>query len=102
MTPYSNAPAASPRNALIIMQPAQAQPATPSAPPRAAVLLANAIGHAAVLSDTPEKWAGTIAMLRKNGIDTQGYEDFQKGRPAAISASCLAAPKNEAQQPEEE
>ncbi len=59
------------------------------APPIAA-LLAGAIGHAAVLSDTPGKWAATIAMLRRHGIDPEGYEDFEKGRPLAIAAAGLA------------
>lgn len=58
-----------------------------SAPP--AALLARVVGHAAVLSDTPEKWASTIAMLRQHGIDPEGYEDFEKGRASAIAAAGL-------------
>lgn len=102
MTVSSNAAGFFPRNALIVVQPAPAQPNAPNARPNPAALLASTIGHAAMLSDTPEKWAGTIAMLKKNGVDTQGYEDFQKGRPAAIAASGLPLPKNETQQPQEE
>jgi len=30
-------------------------------------LLRSAIGHAAVLSDTPEKWAATIDLLKQHG-----------------------------------
>src|SRR5262245_54003788 len=65
MTPNMLAPDIQPRNALI-------EPATPQAPasqsPRRTALnmpalLASTIGHAAFLSDTPEKWASTIAML---------------------------------------
>ena len=50
-------------------------------------LLRSAIGHAAVLSDTPEKWAATIDLLKQHGVDPIGYEDFEKGRSAAIAAS---------------
>ena len=50
-------------------------------------LLRSAIGHAAVLSDTPEKWAATIDLLKQHGVDPGGYEDFEKGRSAAIAAS---------------
>jgi hypothetical protein len=57
-----------------------------------APLLATAIGHAAMLSDTPEKWASTIAMLRSHGVDPEGYADFEKGRPAAVKAAGIALP----------
>jgi hypothetical protein len=50
-------------------------------------LLRSAIGHAAVLSDTPEKWAATIDLLKQHGVDPVGFEDFGKGRSAAIAAS---------------
>ena len=50
-------------------------------------LLRSTIGHAAVLSDTPEKWAATIDLLKQHGVDPGGYEDFEKGRSAAIAAS---------------
>ncbi len=50
-------------------------------------LLRSAIGHAAVLSDTPEKWAAMIDLLKQHGVDPVGYEDFEKGRSAAIAAS---------------
>jgi hypothetical protein len=88
---------AQPRNALI----------APVGPQSAAVqarrgpgsnlpaLLANAIGHAALLSDTPEKWASTIAMLRQNGVDPEGYADFAKGRPAAMAAAGITPPVEE-------
>lgn len=97
MTPSVTAPAAAPRNALIapvaqsapLYQPAsRPQPNLPS-------LLASTIGHAALLSDTPEKWASTVAMLRQNGVDPQGFEDFEKGRPAAMAAAGTPAPKEE-------
>ncbi len=47
-----------------------------------AILLADLIGHAARFSDTPEKWATTIALLRAHGVDPQGYEGFADGRLA--------------------
>ncbi len=47
-----------------------------------AILLVDLIGHAARLSDTPEKWATTIALLRAHGVDPQGYEGFADGRLA--------------------
>jgi hypothetical protein len=56
-------------------------------------LLANAIGHAAALSDTPEKWDATISMLKQNGVDPSGFEDFKKGRLAAMAAAGLSAPQ---------
>jgi hypothetical protein len=76
---------AAPRNALI---PNASHPTSRPrrAPMDLAPLLATAIGHAALLSDTPEKWASTIEMLRQNGVDPEGYADFEKGRPAALSA----------------
>lgn len=57
-------------------------------------LLRSAIGHAAVLSDTPEKWAATIDLLKQHGVDPVGYEDFEKGRSAAIAASGIALGSN--------
>jgi hypothetical protein len=84
-----------PRNALLgSVQ--QAVPARRPAPVDLAPLLASAIGHAAMLSDTPEKWASTIAMLRQNGVDPEGYVDFDKGRPAAIYAAGIKAPDESA------
>jgi hypothetical protein len=78
-------------------QRSRSQNALLSAPtnrPRAALpptvhdqLLRSAIGHAAALSDTPEKWAATIDLLRQHGVDPVGFEDFEKGRLAAIAAS---------------
>lgn len=55
-------------------------------------LLRSAISHAALLSDTPEKWAATVAMLKQNGIDPVGYEDFEKGRPRAMRGPVSTAP----------
>ena len=34
-----------------------------------------------------EKWAATIDLLKQHGVDPDGYEDFEKGRSAAIAAS---------------
>jgi hypothetical protein len=59
-------------------------------PSAQAQLLRSAIGHAAVLSDTPEKWAATIALLKKHGVDAAGYDDFDEGRSLAIAASGVA------------
>ncbi|MGO9171973.1 MAG: hypothetical protein ACLP7P_08425 [Rhodomicrobium sp.] len=58
-----------------------------ASPLNLSVLLAIVISHAALLSDTPDKWASTIAVLRQNGVDPRGYEDFEKGRPAAMEAA---------------
>ncbi len=78
-----------PQNALLGYAPAARAPA--GFPPAAqSQLLRSAIGHAAVLSDTPEKWAATIDLLRQHGVDPVGFEDFQKGRLAAIAASGVA------------
>jgi hypothetical protein len=75
-----------PQNALLSAAPADRPPAT--LPPAVqGQLLRSAIGHAAVLSDTPEKWAATIDLLKQHGVDPVGYEDFEKGRSAAIAAS---------------
>jgi len=90
-----NAVAAPVRNALLPAALADnAQPPIQSAPDLSRVILSNAIGHAALLSDTPEKWDATLAMLRANGIDPKGYEDFDKGRALAIAGSN-AAPNDE-------
>jgi hypothetical protein len=43
-----------------------------------------------MLADTPEKWASTIAMLKRNGVDPEGFEDFEKGRPAAMAAAGIS------------
>ncbi len=83
-----------PRNALLAVAPQSAEPA-----PRPSIdlsgLLANAIGHAALLSDTPEKWESTIAMFKQNGVDPHGFEDFEKGRQAAMTAAGVAAPREQ-------
>jgi hypothetical protein len=97
MTPNMLAPGIEPRNALI----ATAVPLAPGAQPvrRTALnmpaLLANTIGHAALLSDTPERWASTIAMLRQNGVDPEHYVDFEKGRPAALAAAGIHSAERE-------
>ena len=95
MTPDIPAPAVAPRNALVAPVPQHPvlRPA-PAAPSNLPLLLANAIGHAAMLADTPAKWASTIAMLRRHGVDPQGYEDFDKGRTAAMAAAGIAAPQD--------
>jgi hypothetical protein len=86
------------RNSLI---PGTASPSSPAQPLQEAhpsvpaAWLANTIGHAAVLSDTPDKWEQTVAMLRKTGINPEGYEDFQKGRAAAMAATGFLPPQNE-------
>lgn len=84
---------AQPRNALVGRAHIHSRP--PRAPkqlPAAAQaqLLRSAIGHAAVLSDTPEKWAATIALLKQHGVDPSGFDDFDEGRPLAIAASGVA------------
>ncbi len=78
-----------PQNALLASAPAARAPAGLH-PAAQSQLLRSAIGHAAVLSDTPEKWAATIDLLQQHGIDPVGYEDFEKGRPLAIAASGVA------------
>jgi hypothetical protein len=98
MTLYNAGSAAAPRNALLALT---SQPVAPIQPqPRASsnvpALLASTIGHAAMLSDTPAKWASTIAMLRQNGVDPHGFEDFEKGRPAAIAAAGMQMPQDDA------
>ena len=79
-----------PKNALL---PAASAGAAPAALPAAvhSQLLRSAIGQAALLSDTPEKWAATIGLLQQHGVDPAGYEDFEKGRLAAIAASGVAS-----------
>jgi len=97
MTAYVTAPSIPPRNALImpVSQSAPAIPLAPRAPSNLPVLLASTIGHAALLSDTPAKWASTIGLLRRHGVDPEGYEDFKKGRPAAMAAAGIAVPQVE-------
>jgi hypothetical protein len=84
---------AHPRNALLgpSRNHSQSQGSSVRLSPAAqAQLLRSAIGHAAVLSDTPEKWAATIALLKHHGVDPMGYDDFDKGRARAIEASGVA------------
>ncbi len=83
-----------PRNALLPATPEDRPPA-PVPPAVHSQLLRSAIGRAAVLSDTPEKWAATIELLKQHGVDPVGYEDFEKGRSAAITASGIAPHPNE-------
>jgi hypothetical protein len=88
---------AQPRNALVAplrqdIAAAQSKRGTPSNLP---ALLATTIGHTALLSDTPEKWASTIAMLRQNGVDPEGYADFDKGRSAAMAAAGIKPPETD-------
>jgi len=56
-----------------------------------AATLSDLIVHAAVLSDTPAKWTATLNLLKHHGIDPQGFEDFEAGRAAAITASGVQA-----------
>jgi hypothetical protein len=95
MTPNMLAPGFQPQNALFAPAVPQA-PASQSpgrTPLNTQALLASTIGHAALLSDTPEKWASTIAMLRQNGVDPEHYVDFEKGRPAAMAAAGFSSPE---------
>jgi hypothetical protein len=72
-------------------------PATPQSAPvqqqgvqgsdMARTVLRNLISHSALLSDTPEKWDATLAMMRNSGIDPSGFEDFEKGRARAVAAA---------------
>lgn len=48
------------------------------------IFIADLISRAALLSDTPERWEGTIDLLKRHGIDPQGYEDFEAGRLKVI------------------
>jgi hypothetical protein len=79
-----------PQNALLL--PAAPQNRAPATLPPTVQnqLLRSTIGHAAVLSDTPEKWAATIDLLKQHGVDPVGYEDFEEGRSAAIAASGVS------------
>ena len=97
MPPVNAAPAIAPRNALLALAPQFVPPIPPQsrAPANLEALLAGTIGHTAILSDTPAKWASTIAMLRQNGVDPHGFEDFEKGRPAAIAAAGMEMPQEE-------
>jgi hypothetical protein len=98
MPPLNAAPVNAPRNALLALAPEPVQPSPPQAraPMNFQALLAGTIAHAAMLSDTPAKWASTIAMLRQNGVDPHGFEDFEKGRPAAMVAAGMQMPQEEA------
>jgi hypothetical protein len=92
---YPAAPSVHPRNALLAGAPHAQRPASPRTVHMPG-LLASAIGHAAALSDTPAKWESTIAMLKQHGVDPAGFEDFKKGRPAAMVAAGLPAPQDDA------
>jgi hypothetical protein len=95
MTLNMPAPGLLSRNALLgaVTPPAPAPSAQGRTPLNMPALLASTIGHAALLSDTPEKWASTIAMLKQNGVDPEHYTDFEKGRPAAMAAAGLRGPE---------
>ena len=81
MTPDYAAPSIPPRNALLAGAPQAAQqPSQPSVNLQG--LLANAIGHAALLSDTPERWELTIAMLKQNGVDPAWIRGFRERTPS--------------------
>jgi len=99
MAPNTLAPDFQSRNALIApaVQQAPASQSPGRAPLNTQALLASTIGHAALLSDTPEKWATTIAMLRQNGVDPEHYADFEEGRPAAMAAAGISGPEREAE-----
>jgi hypothetical protein len=84
-----------PRNALLQGALPSRHAPSPRAPNLAAAIIANAIAHAAMLSDTPEKWAATLDMLRRNGIDPSGYDDFKKGRALAMASAGGTAPEME-------
>jgi hypothetical protein len=97
MAPNMLASGIEPRNTLTDSALPQA-PAAPSpgrTPLNTQALLASTIGHAALLSDTPGKWASTIAMLRQNGVDPEHYADFEKGRRAAMAAAGISGPDRE-------
>ncbi len=98
MIPPMTTPGTPPHNALTGAAPQAVQPSQSGrgSPSNIPALLASTIGHAALLSDTPEKWASTIAMLRQNGVDPHGYADFEKGRTAAMAAAGTPAPEQEA------
>ena len=57
--------------------------------PLAAELLSAMIARAAVLSDTPGKWAETLLVFKRLGVDPAGYEDFDNGRKAVIESASL-------------
>jgi hypothetical protein len=94
MKSYPASPSVPPRNALLGAAPHGPKPAE-RRPVNMPGLLASAIGHAAALSDTPSKWDSTIAMLKQHGVDPAGFEDFKQGRPAAMTAAGLAAPQDQ-------
>jgi hypothetical protein len=53
--------------------------------------IAALIGRAAVLSDTPEKWAELIGILKHYGLDTLGFDDFKYGRPRVLAMAGYAS-----------
>ena len=79
-----------PRNALLGRHYAAHAGRGSLAPASQSQLLRVMIGRAAVLSDTPEKWAETVELLKRHGVDPVGFEDFEEGRPAAIAASGIS------------
>ncbi len=96
MTSYPAASSVRPRNALVAAAAHAAQPSSRT-PANLPGLLASTIGHAALLSDTPAKWESTLAMLKRNGVDPQGFEDFEKGRLAAMAAAGTPTPQEQSE-----
>ena len=68
-------------------QSAPVQQQSVQGPDMARMVLRNLISHSALLSDTPEKWDATLAVMRNSGIDPSGFEDFEKGRARAMAGS---------------
>jgi hypothetical protein len=81
LPPFTSGPA----NALVASRMPAPEAAGNAGSPAIQMPLRNAIVHAAQLADTPEKWSGFISMLRANGIDPGGYEDFDEGRAKALA-----------------
>ena len=80
MTPSSAAPSIPARNALIAGVPQSPRPA-PRMPQNVSGLLASTIGHAALLSDTPSKWASTIDMLSRTASIPKDTKISKRGVP---------------------
>lgn len=87
---FLNASPRQPRNALLGRHFAAHAGRRGLTPASQSQLLRVMIGRAAALSDTPEKWAETVELLKRHGVDPVGFEDFEEGRPAAIAASGIS------------
>lgn len=48
------------------------------------------IANLALLSDTPDKWQQALQAAQKQGINTQGFEDFNTGRNLAVALGSKA------------